>query len=102
MPIEGIEWVMVLSIVLVMILWNPEKIPEIARAIGRFMNEIQKTRMEAHRYVREFIKPGVEVADMADRQLIEAARKLDIVTEGLRKEEIVSLINKKLEGVASS
>jgi Sec-independent protein translocase protein TatA len=102
MPIEGIEWVMVIGVVLVMILWNPEKIPEIARALGRFMNEIQKARMEADRYVKELIKPGVEAVDIADRQLIEAARKLNIVTEGLRKEEIVSLINEKLGGAASS
>ncbi len=102
MPIEGIEWVMVLGVVLVMIFWSPEKIPEIARAIGRFMNEVQKTRMEADRYVKELIKPGVEAVDMADKQLIEAARKLNIVTEGLKKEEIVSLINKKLDGAGSS
>ncbi|GBC71273.1 hypothetical protein HRbin02_01053 [Candidatus Calditenuaceae archaeon HR02] len=102
MPIEGIEWVMVLGVVLIMIFWSPEKIPEIARAIGRFVNEIQKAQMEADRYVKELIKPGVEAVDMADRQLIEAAGKLDIVTEGLKKEEIISLINKRLEGAASN
>jgi len=38
---------------------------------------------------------------MVDKQLIEAARKLNIATEGLRKEEIIALINKRLEGAAA-
>ncbi|MCS7145708.1 MAG: twin-arginine translocase TatA/TatE family subunit [Nitrososphaerota archaeon] len=101
MPVEGIEWVVVLGVVLVMLLWSPEKIPEFARAVGRFVNELQRTRAEADRYVSDFLQPIMGAADSADRQLIEVARRLNIVTEGLKKDEIVALINKKLEGAAS-
>jgi len=101
MPIEGIEWVMVLGVVLVMIFWSPDKIPELARAFGRFMNELQKTRIEADKYVNDLLRPGVEAVGMVYKQLIEAARKLNIATEGLRKEEIIALINKRLEGAAA-
>lgn len=97
MPIEGIEWVVVLGVALAMILWTPERIPDIARAIGRFFSELQKARVEADRYVSDFLKPLDEAARMSDWQLIEAARRLDIVTDGLRRDEIVTLINKKLE-----
>lgn len=98
MPVEGIEWIVVLGLVLTMFLWSPEKIPEMARAFGRFMRELQKTRMEADRYVSELVQPSVEAMGVADKQLIEIARRLDITTEGLKKDEIIAMIKSRLEG----
>ncbi len=103
MPIEGIEWIMVVGVVLAMLLWSPERIPEIARSIGRFLREVQRARAELDSYAREALSPGVESIKSADRELVEAARKLGIATEGLRRDEIVALINKALgSGEASS
>jgi Sec-independent protein translocase protein TatA len=98
LPIEGVEWVVVLGVVLAMLLWSPERIPEIARSVGRFVREMQKARSEVNSYVSEALKPGIEGLESTDRQLIEAARKLGIVTEGMRRDEIIAMINKALGG----
>ncbi len=100
LPVEGIEWIIVIGVVLAMLLWSPEKIPEMARAFGKFMREVQKTRMEADKYVKEIIQPSVEAAEIADRQLIEVARSLDIATAGLRRDEIIALIKRRLESAS--
>jgi len=67
------------------------------------LREVQRARAELDSYAREALSPGVESIKSADRELVEAARKLGIATEGLRRDEIVALINKALgSGEASS
>jgi len=97
LPIEGVEWVIVAGVLLMVLLWDPERIPELARTMRRFMSEVQRMRSEAEEYLSEAIKPAEESAVSSDRQILEAARRLGIATEGLRRDEIIERINKRLD-----
>jgi sec-independent protein translocase protein TatA len=63
--ISGGEILIIL--LLVLLLFGPKKIPEIARAIGKGMNEIKKVQRdintEINRYSRELENPAKQVAE---------------------------------------
>ncbi len=82
MAIEGVEWIFVAVIVIVLILWDPSKIPKIARALGEARREFERASMELR---TEIIKAGLEASD---EKLIEVAKSLGIETEGKTKDEI--------------
>src|SRR5438552_11719083 len=44
--IEGIEWVVILIIIAVLLLFGPSKLPELARGVGRALGEFRRGRME--------------------------------------------------------
>jgi len=88
--IQGIEWIVVLAIVAVLILWGPKKLPELARAIGEARKEYQKASKELTKPLSE-----EETKSSSDDLLIETAQMLGISTEGKTKEEIAQEIVKK-------
>lgn len=92
MPIEGIEWFIVTAIVIIMILWNPERITDLARALARARAEFEK----AQRDFQEIVTTTMSGVESEDRKLVEIAKKLEIKTEGLTKEQIMEEIDKKL------
>ncbi|MFX0095981.1 MAG: twin-arginine translocase TatA/TatE family subunit [Candidatus Hodarchaeota archaeon] len=84
--ISGWEWVIILGVVVVIILWGPKKIPELARAIGRARGEFDKASKELTDAVRE---PPTEADQPAsDDLLLETAKNLGISTAGKTKEQI--------------
>jgi len=93
MPIEGIEWFIVSAIIIIMILWKPEKIGDIAKAFARARIEFEK----AQREFQEMVTTTMREVESEDRRLIEVAKKLEIKTEGLTKEQIREEIEKKLK-----
>jgi|YelNatPaOPRAMG01_1025707.scaffolds.fasta_scaffold32079_6 Sec-independent protein translocase protein TatA len=93
MPIEGIEWFIVSAIIIMMILWKPEKIGDIAKAFARVRIEFEK----AQRDFQEMVTTTMREIESEDRRLIEVAKKLEIKTEGLTKEQIREEIEKKLK-----
>jgi Sec-independent protein translocase protein TatA len=93
MPIEGIEWFIVSAIIIIMILWKPEKIGDIAKAFARVRIEFEK----AQRDFQEMVTTTMRGIESEDRRLIEVAKKLEIKTEGLTKEQIREEIEKKLK-----
>jgi len=50
--IEGIEWIILLIILAALFLFGPQKLPELARGIGRALGEFQRGRMEIEREIR--------------------------------------------------
>jgi Sec-independent protein translocase protein TatA len=93
MPIEGIEWFIVSAIIILMILWKPEKIGEIAKALARARIEFEK----AQREFQEMVTATMREVESEDHRLIEVAKKLEIKTEGLTREQIREEIEKKLK-----
>ena len=80
-----------LAVLLIVFLWGPNKLPEIARSIGQARKEFEKA-------TREVSSPAVTNtlnAQPATDPLIVAARSLGITTQGKTKEEITKEINEK-------
>jgi len=101
MAIQGIEWIVVAVIVLVLFLWGPEKLPKIARSVGQAKKEFEK----ASRGLEEELARAASAQPSAgspsssalasDDKLLEVARALNIPTEGRTRDEIAKDIIEK-------
>jgi sec-independent protein translocase protein TatA len=80
----GYEWLIVLGILLVVFLWGPQKLPELAKSIGLAKKEFEKA-------AKEVSTPSTTGATTAQP----AAKNLGITTEGKTKEEIAKEIADK-------
>ena len=93
--LAGMEWLVILAIVAIILLWGPSKLPELARALGRAKGEFEKAS-------RELKKPSStltgQVERSSDKVLIETAKKLGINTEDKTKEQISEEILHKAKG----
>lgn len=95
---DPLQWVIIGVIVIAVFLWGPQKIPEIARGVGRARREFENASKEgAEPAAAAATTTGA--ADSGDQLLFETAKKLGITTEGKTREqisaEIVSNANKK-------
>lgn len=90
MALEGYQLLIVVGILLVVFLWGPQKLPELARSIGLAKKEFEKAAKEAS-------TPATDTATTqpASDPLITAARSLGISTEGKTKEQITKEIADK-------
>ncbi len=109
MPIQGIEWIIVAVIVLVLFLWGPEKLPKLARSIGQAKKEFEKASRgmeeEVRRFESELKSPTPSEAyrpatatpppQSSDDKLLEIARSLGIQTEGKTRDQIAQEIIEK-------
>jgi len=94
--IQGVEWIFVAVILLVLVLWEPEKLSEIAKALAKARREYEKASRELQEALAASEEKAVEEAVKAsDEKLIEVARSLGIVTEGKTREEIAQAILEK-------
>ncbi len=82
-----------LIILIVILLFGAQKIPELARALGRAQKEFQRARDE----VEEEAKPPPVTEE---ERLRRAAKDLGISTEGKTIEEIKAAIAGKVQGPA--
>jgi sec-independent protein translocase protein TatA len=74
-------------IVVVIFLWGPQKIPELARGLGRAKREFEKASREVEGSVTlEPIAPTPPKT--GDQVLVETARQLGISTEGKSREQL--------------
>ena len=97
MALVGYEWLIVVGILLVVFLWGPQKLPELARSIGLAKKEFEKAAKEAS--TPSTTTPGTPTTPAAQTAatdpLIVAARSLGITTEGKTKEQIAKEIADK-------
>ncbi|MCE7734923.1 MAG: twin-arginine translocase TatA/TatE family subunit [Candidatus Heimdallarchaeota archaeon] len=76
-----------LLIGLALLLFGPNKLPELARALGKATTEYKRGIKEAKKNIFEEGESNISTEDM---QLISAAKEMGIPTEGRSMEEIAS------------
>lgn len=91
MALEGYELLIVVGILVVVFLWGPQKLPELARSIGLAKKEFEKAAKEVSTPTTSTSAPTQPTSD----PLITAARSLGISTEGKTKEQIAKEIAEK-------
>jgi sec-independent protein translocase protein TatA len=78
--ISGTEWIVIGVVAIVLVLWGPKKIPELARSLGKAKGEFDVATQEFDKAT----KLTVDRADTrtSDEILMDTAKKLGIETEG--------------------
>jgi len=97
MAIGGVEWVVVGIIAVVMLIWGPEKIPQLARMIGRARREFEEAQKELNNPVDQLLQSvgtGAEPPSTTDDELLDKAHRLGIVTKGRTREEVSAEVAK--------
>jgi len=86
----GYEWLVVIAVLVIIFLWGPSKLPELARSIGLARKEFEKAS-------KEVTSPSgaSSTVQPASDSLVVAAKELGISTEGKTKEEIAKEIAEK-------
>jgi sec-independent protein translocase protein TatA len=90
MALIGYEWLIVVGILLVIFLWGPQKLPELARSVGLAKKEFEKAAKEMSTSSTTSTN-----SPSATDPLIVAARSMDITTEGKTREQIAKEIAEK-------
>src|SRR5438309_12036167 len=87
--IEGIEWVVILIIIAVLLLFGPSKLPELASGVGRALGEFRRGRMEIEREIRTELST-LDARDM--RMRVEKEARALGVSAGSRREIQLPLV----------
>jgi sec-independent protein translocase protein TatA len=94
---DPLQWIIIGIIVVVIFLWGPQKIPELARGLGRAKGEFEKASREFDAASKQVAggapQPSAQtgpafVEKSADQILMETARALGIDTAGKTREQI--------------
>ncbi len=87
--IVGWEWIAILVILVVLVIWGPDKIPKLARALGQAKKEFEKAQKEFTNPTPEpEPAPTAEAKAASDDYLIQTAKSLGIETAGKTREQI--------------
>ena len=86
--VVGWEWIVIILALVVLLLWGPTKIPELARGLGQAKAEFEKA--SRGEYLSESRRS--EASRSSDDAIILIARSLDITTEGKTRDEIIQEI----------
>jgi len=94
MALDPLELIIIGVIVVVVLLWGPKKIPELARSLGLARKEFEQAK-------KVMQNPGTALTDTmtqgvqgqtppssSDELLLQTARRLGISTQGKTKEQI--------------
>ena len=84
MALIGYEWLIVLGILLVVFLWGPQKLPELARSVGLAKKEFEKTKSE----ITSIATTSTASTGTGEDALITAAKSIGVPTEGRTREQI--------------
>ena len=98
---DPIQWVVIGVVVIALFLWGPQKIPDLARALGRARKEFDDASKEMNNAMQGKLpatptpsqSTGAPAPEKSgDQILIDTARALGISTEGKTREQISSEI----------
>jgi len=84
MVLVGWEWIVIIAIIVILLLWGPGQIPKLARALGQAKRELKQASEEGED--KEDVKK--EEAKVEVDPLIVTAIKLGIDVTGKTKEQI--------------
>jgi len=96
---DPLQWIVIGIIVVVIFLWGPQKIPELARGLGRAKREFDEASKEFGSSM-SLTSPTPQAPKTADQVLIETASQLGIYTEGKTREQISQEIVAKAKAQA--
>ncbi len=89
MAFDALEIIIIGVILVVIFLWGPAKIPELARALGRAKKEFDTASKEVGDTFSTATQPTQQAPSKSgDQILLETAQQLGIVTEGKTREQI--------------
>ena len=107
---DPLQWIVIGVIVVVIFLWGPQKIPELARGLGRAKGEFEKASKEFDAASKQVAAgsatsttpqaAAVFAEKSGDQILVETARALGITTEGKSREQISQEIIAKTKSQA--
>jgi len=92
--LTGMEWLLILAIIAIILIWGPSKLPELARSIGLAKREFEKAAKGVE--VETTKRPSKEEEEL-DEKLLEVAKSLGIETKGKTRAEILEEISKKVK-----
>ncbi len=76
------QLIVILGVVIVILIWGPSKIPELARAVGRARREFDDAS-------KGIVQPSSNASQLsASDPLLDTARKLGIATQGKTRDQI--------------
>jgi sec-independent protein translocase protein TatA len=93
---DPVQWIIIGVIVIVIFLWGPNKIPDLAKSIGRARREFEMASKDIQGTAPEATNPQQGVAPpvqkSADQVMVETARSLGIQTEGKTRAQVAQEI----------
>jgi sec-independent protein translocase protein TatA len=96
MALIGYEWLVVVGIILVIFIWGPKKLPELARSIGLAKKEFEKSTQEIASITNPTAAATTTTTTGSEQDpLLVAARSVGVTTEGKTKEQIAKEIADK-------
>ena len=99
MLLQGSEWLIVIVIVVVLI-FGANKIPDLAKSLGRASGEFQKGKVEADLEVQKMKAaagtPQAQPSGDAHQRLVKAAGELGVPTEGRTDADIQADVKKAM------
>lgn len=111
--IDGIEWIIVGVVAIVIIMWGPAKIPEFAKALGRAKGEFNKAQKDFTDAATSSLnttttnvtvaqpKPATTIKSK-DEMLLETAQRLGVPTDGKTREQISDEISMKVKQLGAA
>ena len=100
MGLDDWEWTVIVGVLLVFFLWGPNKIPDLARAIGRARREFERASKELTNPLEAPVSTPVSTTSTpsmtgSDDTLVATAKELGISTVGKTRDEISNEILQK-------
>jgi sec-independent protein translocase protein TatA len=107
--LEGWEWLIIGVVAIVIIMWGPSKIPELAKAFGKAKGEFSKASKEFNDAATTTANAPTATGKIAspplkskDEVLLETARNLGIDTDGKTREQKAEEVGIKAKLLSSN
>jgi len=101
--INGWEWIIIGVIAIVVIIWGPSKIPELAKALGKARGEFSKASKQFENAAKitenapDASPAQTRIIKTDEEMLLDTARSLGIETKGKTKEQIAAEVKAKVK-----
>jgi sec-independent protein translocase protein TatA len=98
---DPMQWIIIGVVVIVIFLWGPNKIPELAKGLGRAKKEFDMAAKEINNPISTVLQTPTATAVPAkstDEILLDTAQQLGISTVGKTRDQIAQEIVWKTKG----